>query len=61
MNAPTVAVVGAGIGGLTAAVALRAKGIDVEIYEAAPAPRDTGRHWGSPATPRKCCARWASI
>ena len=46
MNAPTVAVVGAGIGGLTAAIALRAKGIDVEIYEAAPGPRATGTALG---------------
>ena len=46
MNARTVAVVGAGIGGLTAAVALRAKGIDVEIYEAAPAPQDIGTALG---------------
>ncbi len=46
MNAPTVAVVGAGVGGLTAALALRAKGIDVEIYEAAPGPRDTGTALG---------------
>src|SRR5271166_1803310 len=46
MKAPTVAVVGAGIGGLTAAVALRAKGIDVEIYEAAPGPRATGTALG---------------
>ena len=46
MNAPTVAVIGAGVGGLTAAVALRAKGIGVEIYEAAPGPRDTGTALG---------------
>jgi 2-polyprenyl-6-methoxyphenol hydroxylase-like FAD-dependent oxidoreductase len=46
MNAPTVAVIGAGIGGLTAAIALRAKGIDVEIYEAAPEPRATGTALG---------------
>jgi 2-polyprenyl-6-methoxyphenol hydroxylase-like FAD-dependent oxidoreductase len=46
MNSPTVAVVGAGIGGLTAAVALRAKGIDVEIYEAAPEQRTTGTALG---------------
>src|ERR1700757_4380011 len=46
MNAPTVAVIGAGIGGLTAAVALRAKGMDVEIYEAAPEPRATGTALG---------------
>ena len=48
MIAPTVAVVGAGIGGLTPrpAVALRAKGIDVEIYEAASEPRATGTALG---------------
>src|ERR1700752_1000108 len=46
MNAPTVAVIGAGIGGLTAAIALRAKGIGVEIYEAAPEPRATGTALG---------------
>ena len=46
MTAPTVAVVGAGVGGLTAALALRAKGIDVEVYEAAPGPRDTGTALG---------------
>ena len=46
MSAPTVAVIGAGIGGLTAAIALRAKGIDVEIYEAAPEPRATGTALG---------------
>ena len=38
MNAPTVAVVGAGIGGLTAAVALRARGIDVEDVTLLEAP-----------------------
>jgi 2-polyprenyl-6-methoxyphenol hydroxylase-like FAD-dependent oxidoreductase len=46
VNVPTVAVVGAGVGGLTAALALRAKGIDVEVYEAAPGPRDTGSALG---------------
>jgi 2-polyprenyl-6-methoxyphenol hydroxylase-like FAD-dependent oxidoreductase len=46
MSAPTVAVVGAGIGGLTAAIALRTKGIEVEIYEAAPEPRATGTALG---------------
>jgi 2-polyprenyl-6-methoxyphenol hydroxylase-like FAD-dependent oxidoreductase len=53
MNAPTVAVIGAGVGGLTAAVALRAKGIDVEIYEAAPGPRDTGTALGIAANATK--------
>ena len=46
MNPPTVAVIGAGVGGLTAAVALRAKGIDVEIYEAAPEPPTSGTALG---------------
>jgi 2-polyprenyl-6-methoxyphenol hydroxylase-like FAD-dependent oxidoreductase len=46
MTEPTVAVIGAGIGGLTAAIALRAKGIDVEVYEAAPEPRDSGTALG---------------
>jgi 2-polyprenyl-6-methoxyphenol hydroxylase-like FAD-dependent oxidoreductase len=46
VNAPAVAVIGAGIGGLTAAIALRAKGIDVEVYEAAPEPRSTGTALG---------------
>ena len=36
MSNTKVLIVGAGIGGLTAAIALHAKGIDVEVYEAAP-------------------------
>lgn len=39
-------VLGAGIGGLTTAVALRKAGIDVEIYEAAPQRRTTGTGLG---------------
>ena len=37
-----VLIIGAGIGGLTAAIALRQKGIDVEIYERATALTDVG-------------------
>ena len=37
---------GCGNGGLTAAIALRAKGIDVEIYEAAPAAPASGTALG---------------
>jgi 2-polyprenyl-6-methoxyphenol hydroxylase-like FAD-dependent oxidoreductase len=46
MNTPKVLVVGAGIGGLTAAIALHAKGIDVEICEAAPRPPASGTALG---------------
>ncbi len=46
MNAPKVLIVGAGIGGLTAAIALRAKDIDVEIYEAGAEQRSTGTALG---------------
>ena len=37
-----VAVIGAGIGGLTAAIALRQRGMDVQVYESAPALRAAG-------------------
>jgi 2-polyprenyl-6-methoxyphenol hydroxylase-like FAD-dependent oxidoreductase len=46
MNSPKVLIVGAGIGGLTAATALRAKGIDVEIHEARERQRLTGTALG---------------
>ena len=45
-NRPSVLIVGAGIGGLTAAIALRAKGIPVEICESAPTPRTSGTALG---------------
>lgn len=35
-------VAGAGVGGLTTAIALRARGVDVELLEAAPTPRVSG-------------------
>ncbi len=38
-----VLVIGGGIGGLTLAVALRAKGLDAEVYEAAPALKPVGK------------------
>lgn len=37
-----VAITGAGIGGLTAALALRARGLKVKIFEQAPAIREAG-------------------
>ena len=37
-----IAVVGAGLGGLTAAVALRQAGFDVEVYEQAPELTEVG-------------------
>jgi salicylate hydroxylase len=37
-----VAIVGAGIGGLTAAIALRARGMNVSVFEEAESPREAG-------------------
>jgi 2-polyprenyl-6-methoxyphenol hydroxylase-like FAD-dependent oxidoreductase len=43
---PSVAVVGAGIGGLTTAIALRRAGIDVRVYERAPSLASVQRGGG---------------
>ena len=40
--APSVAIVGAGLGGLAAALALVRRGIDVDVYEQAPELREVG-------------------
>jgi 2-polyprenyl-6-methoxyphenol hydroxylase-like FAD-dependent oxidoreductase len=39
---PKIAIIGGGIGGLTAAVALARRGLDAEIYEQAPALEEVG-------------------
>lgn len=46
MNSPRVIVLGAGIGGLTTAAALRAVGIEARLFEAAPALRADGTGLG---------------
>jgi 2-polyprenyl-6-methoxyphenol hydroxylase-like FAD-dependent oxidoreductase len=46
MNTPKVVIVGAGVGGLTAAAALRSSGIDIEVYEAREQRRPTGTALG---------------
>ncbi len=40
---PKVLIIGGGIGGLTTAIALRRRGIDVAVYEAAPELRPVGK------------------
>ena len=42
MSGPRVAVVGAGIGGLTLAIALQRAGVDVEVHERAVELREVG-------------------
>ena len=42
MTTTHIAVIGGGIGGLTAAIALRRKGLDARVYERAPALREVG-------------------
>lgn len=48
-----VLVAGAGVGGLTTAIALRARGFDVEVLEAAPRPRTEGGGLGLAANATK--------
>ncbi|GAB4006281.1 hypothetical protein GCM10029992_56510 [Glycomyces albus] len=47
-------IVGAGIGGLTAALALRDQGWTVDVYEKAPRSKRSEPDWRSARTP---CAR----
>ena len=42
MAAPRIAIVGGGIGGLTAALALRRAGIEATVYEQSTALREVG-------------------
>jgi len=42
LQTPVVAIAGAGIGGLVAALALSRKGFNVDVYEQAPELRELG-------------------
>ena len=53
-----VAIVGGGIGGLTTAVALTQAGIDVHVYEQAPAYGDVGGHLTMDPAAVAVLARW---
>ena len=46
---PKIAIIGGGIGGLTAAVALARKGLAAEVYEQAPVLEEVGAGGGSVA------------
>ena len=41
-DALNIAIIGAGIGGLAAAIALRARGMNVSVFEEAASPREAG-------------------
>ena len=48
---PKIAIIGGGIGGLTAAVALARRGLAAEVYEQAPALEEVGG-WGGAVAER---------
>ena len=47
-NPRKIVIVGGGIGGLTAALSLLKRGLDVEVYEQAPELKECGRAAGPP-------------
>ena len=51
-------IIGGGIGGLAAALALLKRGLDVDIYEQSPELREVGAgvQMGANGTPRAACA-----
>jgi ribulose 1,5-bisphosphate synthetase/thiazole synthase len=55
-----IAIVGGGIGGLTAALALRARGLNVTVFEQAGEQREIGAGISILPTPRFCCSGSAS-
>ena len=48
---PKIAIVGGGIAGLTAAVALTRRGLVAEVYEQAPVLEEVGAGWACGRTP----------
>lgn len=56
-NGPHIAIVGAGIGGLTLALALRERGITAELYEQAPELREVGAAVGLSANATRLLGR----
>ena len=56
---PKILIVGAGIGGLTAALALLRRGIQVDVFERAPELTEVGAGFMSARTARACCSHSA--